>query len=125
MHAAADEYPFVQVPGIGAVPKYRWEIHRLPGVREPGKCPPRRPARRDQTASPPVDLESLLPGWRCELHARPADMFLVRHGGFLPPYVGQICQQSGNFPEADWPQTFRTRPSSGDSLLHEALRTRD
>ena len=38
---------------------------------------------------------------------------------------GRICQQSGNFQGADSPQTFPTRPSRGDSLLPEALRTPD
>src|ERR1700757_5213872 len=91
MHAATDERPFVQAPGTGAVPKYRLEIHRQRGVPEPGKCPPRRPALRDQTASLHVDLESLLPGQRGGLDAGLADMLSVGPGGFRPAYEGRIC----------------------------------
>ena len=48
------------------------------------------PRAPDQTASLPVDLESLLPGRRCVLDVRPADMFLVRHGGFLRRKSGEF-----------------------------------
>src|SRR5262245_66071267 len=110
MHAATDERPFVRAPGTGGVPKYRWEIHRLPGVPEPGKHPLRRPALQDQTVSPRVDLESLLLGQRCEADAQLADMLSAGHGGLRPPYGGGTCVESKQFEGQGYAERFPDSP---------------
>ena len=115
----------MQYPGSEPFPNIDGEFI---DCRESGNQGNARPgAQRTEIKLRPCPLiwNRSYPAGECELDARPADMFSVQHGGFLPPYAGRICQQSGNFQEADSPQTFPTRPSSGDSLLPEALRTRD